>query len=60
MKFEHRSLINGIAVATFVTGLANTALFCFTGDLRTAVVGSLCILFGLGYLILLRIHTDSR
>jgi hypothetical protein len=60
MKFEHRSLINGIAVATFLTGLANGALFCLNGDLRTAVVGSLCILFGLGYLILLRIHTDSR
>jgi hypothetical protein len=34
MKFEHRSLINGIAVATFLTALANGALFCFNGAHR--------------------------
>jgi hypothetical protein len=58
MKFKHRSLINGIAITTFLTGLANMALFCFNGELHSAVVGSLCILFGTGYLILLQIHVD--
>lgn len=56
MVFKHRSLINALAIATFLVGLANGALFYFTGELHTALVGSLCILFGLGYLILLRVH----
>ncbi|PYV97914.1 MAG: hypothetical protein DMG89_12770 [Acidobacteria bacterium] len=60
MAFKHRSLINALAVATFLTGLANGALFCFNRQLHTAVVGSLCILFGLGYLIFLRIHPGSE
>ena len=60
MKLKHRSLSNGIAVATFLTGLANSALFCFNGELRTGLEGSLCISFGLGYIILLRIYTDPR
>jgi len=51
-------LINAIAIATFLTGLANVALFCFTGELHTAVVGSVCILFGVGYLVLLRVHAS--
>jgi hypothetical protein len=58
MVFQHRSLINAVAIATFLTGLANVALFCFTGNLHTALVGSLCILFGVGYLILLRVHAS--
>jgi len=58
MVFKHRTLINAVAIATFLMGLANLALFCFTGELHTAVVGSLCILFGLGYLILLRVHAS--
>jgi hypothetical protein len=48
MKFQHSSLIKGIAIATFLAALAEVALFCFNGELRTAVVGSLCLLFGVG------------
>jgi hypothetical protein len=58
MVFKHRSLINALAIATFLVGLANVALFCFTKGLHTAVVGSLCILFGVGYLIFLRVHAS--
>lgn len=58
MVFKHRTLLNAVAVAAFLTGLANVGLFCFTWDVRTAVVGSLCILFGVGYLMLLRVHAN--
>jgi len=60
MVFKHRSLINALAIATFLIGLANGVLFCLSGQLQTALVGSLCILFGLGYLIFLRIHHGSE
>jgi hypothetical protein len=60
MAFKHRSLISAVAIATFLTGLANGVLFCFTGQLHTALVGSLCIVFGLGYLMLLRIHPSKQ
>jgi hypothetical protein len=60
MVFKHRSLINALAIATFLIGLANIALFCFTGELHTALVGSLCILFGLGYVILLQVRASSQ
>jgi len=56
MKFRHRSLITALAAGTFAVGLAESALFCFNQDPHTAVTGSLCIFFGLGYLILLGIH----
>jgi hypothetical protein len=56
MQFKHRFSITAIAVGTFAVGLANSALFCFNLDPHTAIVGSLCLLFGLGYLMLLGIH----
>jgi hypothetical protein len=60
MKFKHRLLINQLAIASVVVGLANGALFCFNRQLYTALVASLCILFGFAYLIILRIHVDSE
>jgi len=60
MVFKHKSLICSVAVGTFLAGLANGALFCFNHDLRTAFVGSACILFGLGYIIILQIHTNYQ
>jgi hypothetical protein len=59
MKFKHRSLIRWLAVGTFLVGLANGALFYFSGKPRTAIVGALAVLFGVGYLIALGVHTDS-
>ena len=56
MQFKHRFSITAIAVGTFAVGLANSALFCFNLDPHAAIVGSLCLLFGLGYLMLLGIH----
>jgi hypothetical protein len=60
MKFKNLSLIRWLAGGTFLVGLANSGLFYFNGKPRTAVVGALCLLFGIGYLIALGIHTDSE
>jgi len=60
MKFKHRSLIYSVAVGTFLAGLANGALFCFNRELHTAIVGSLCIFFGLAYIMILRISSGSE
>jgi len=60
MKFRHKSLINVLAIATFLTGLANIALSFLSGQTHSVFVGGLCILFGAGYLIFLRIHAGSE
>ena len=60
MKFKHRSLIYSVAAGTFLAGLANGALFCFNRELHTAIVGSLCIFFGLAYIMILRISSGSE
>jgi hypothetical protein len=49
-----------MAVTTFVVGLANSFLFYFNGRPQTALVAAVCILFGLGYLMALGIHSGSQ
>src|SRR6266480_178428 len=56
MVFKYRWWINAVAIGTFLTGLANIALSFLSGQIHSALVGSLCILFGAGYLIFLRIQ----
>ena len=60
MKLKHKSLMNALAIATFLTGLANIALSFLAGQMHIALVGGLCILFGAGYLIFLRIHPGTE
>jgi hypothetical protein len=60
MTFKHRSLVRWLAVGTFLVGLANVGLFYFNRKPRTAVVGALGVLLGLGYLMALGIQSRSE
>ena len=60
MTFKHPSLVRWMAVTTFVVGLANSFLFYFNGRPQTALVAAVSILFGLGYLMALGIHSGSE
>lgn len=57
---KHRSLLYSLAVATLCTGLANLVLFFFNRELHSAVVGSICMLLGFGYLMMLAVFSGRK
>lgn len=60
MVFKHRRVWYGLSIGTFLTGLANLALYLFNHELQTAVVGAICIVFGIGYLMMLATHPRPK
>ncbi len=60
IQLKHKTLIRGIAIVTFVVGLANLLMFALDTRLYTGPVGALCVVLATAYLIILKKTPEQK